>query len=122
MEAADSNPAGPSKEFTGAVALALNDHLALTSSPQAGYLMAERLVMRLAWSKFDPMIKGLVGDNKYTASELYDLLKRILSDEVIGQLIRRILRHPTGEGLRTPNQRGRKLSPEELLNTDLGSL
>ncbi len=122
MAAAEQKPAEPSEEFTKAVALALNDHLALTSSPQAGYLIAERLVMQLAWSKFDPMIKGLVGDNKYNAVELYALFRRILSDEVIGKLIRRILRHPTGEGLRTPNQRGRKLSPEELLNTDLGSL
>jgi hypothetical protein len=122
MVAAGDRSEEASKKFTGAVALALNDHLALTSSPQAGYIFAERLVMQLAWSKFDPMIKGLVGDEKYTAVELYELFRKILSDEVIGKLIRRILRHPSGEGLRTPNQRWRKLSPDELLNTDLGNL
>lgn len=121
-EPGGSKTSGRSEEFTKAVALGLNDHLALTSSPEATYIFAERVVKRLAWSKFERMIVGLVGDTKYTAVELYAKFREILSDRAIGTLIRRVLRHPTGEGLRAPNRRERKLSPKELLSTDLGNL
>lgn len=110
------------EEFTGAVALALGDHLALTSSPQAAYRLAERLVTRLAWSRFERMIIRLVGDKKYAAVELYARFREVLSDEAIGNLVSHILRHPTGEGLRAPNKRLHKLPMKELLDTDLGSL
>ncbi|GIF78121.1 hypothetical protein [Asanoa siamensis] len=112
----------PSDEFTQAVALALNDHLALTSSPEASYALAEHLVKRLAWSRFEKMIHRLIGDQKYGAVELYQKFREILSDKAIGDLVRRVMKHPTGEGLRAPNRRGSRLSAKDLLTTDLGSL
>jgi hypothetical protein len=111
-----------STEVVGALALALNDHLALTSPSRAATLLAERLVKRWAWNRFDRMVIRLVGDDKYTAAELYALMRDVLSDEAIKNLVRRILRHPTGDGLRAPNRRERKLSHKELLSIDLGEL
>jgi hypothetical protein len=108
--------------FTGEVALALSDHLALVSGHQASYRFAERLVERLAWNKFDRMMTRLVGDKKYSVTELLGRFRQVLSDEQVRNLVRRILRHPTGDGLRAPNKRTRRLSPQELLNTDLESL
>jgi hypothetical protein len=121
-DSATQPPQERAEEFTGAVALALEDHLALTSSPQATYGLAQRIVERWARSRLDRMAMRLVGDKKYGAVELYARFRQIFSDEQIGKLVRRILRHPTGVGLRAPNKRLRPLSLKDLLDTDLESL
>lgn len=105
----------------GAFRSSANDSEGLTGERSA-YQYAERIVKSIAWSRFDRMINRLVGDNKYTAVQLYDKFREVLSDDAIGKLVRRILRHPNGKGLRAPNRRQLKLTRTELMNTDLESL
>src|SRR6266487_922054 len=113
---------GQVDRLTSALAMILIDHLALKSPPQAAQALVERAVSHAVLSRLDRMVHHLVGDRKYDAADLHQHFKRVLSGEQMAKLIQRLLRHPSGKGLRAPNKKFRPLPQNVLMDNDLDNL
>ena len=115
-------PTELAEKAAAALAVTMQRELALVSPAQAALILARRVVTEVAYHYgFDRMLHRLLKD-EYTMSEVRLLFADALSGDQITKLTARFLAHPTGNGLRAPDRKLRRLAVTELLSTDLEAL
>ncbi|MET8845942.1 hypothetical protein [Amycolatopsis sp. NPDC004625] len=102
--------------------IAMHRDMQLSSPITATELLAERFLSRVAGAGLDHMLPTLVADGSYTMVQLRDLFARLSYSAPMAELRDRFIRHPSGNGLRTPNRRTAVKPLRELVDTGLEAL
>jgi len=115
-------PTELAEQAAAALAVTMQRELALVSPAQAALILARKVVFEVAHHYgFDRMLHKLLRD-EYTISEVSALFADALSGEQVAKLTTRFLACPTGDGLRAPVRKLRRLAGPDLLNADLEAL
>lgn len=115
-------PTELAEQAAAALAVTMQRELALVSPAQAALVLARKVVTEVAYHYgFDRMLHKLLKDG-HTASDVRVLFADALSGDQVAKLTTRFLARPTGDGLRAPARRLRRLAGPELLDADLEAL
>jgi hypothetical protein len=110
------------EQAAAALAVTMQRELALVSSAQAALVLARKVVTEVAYHYgFDRMLDKLLNDER-TTSDVRELFAGALSGDQVAKLTTRFLERPTGDGLRAPARKLRRLAGPELLDADLETL
>ena len=115
-------PTELAEQAAAALAVTMQRELALVSPAQAALILARKVVSEIAHHYgLERMLHKLLKD-EYTISEVRALFADALSGDQVVKLTARFLARPTGDGLRAPDRKLRRLAVTELLNADLEAL
>jgi len=115
-------PTELAEQAAAALAVTMQRELALVSPAQAALILARKVVAEVAHHYgLERMLHKLLKDD-YTISEVRVLFADALSGEQVAKLTTRFLARPTGDGLRAPARKLRRLAGPDLLNADLDAL
>jgi hypothetical protein len=115
-------PTEIAEQAAAVLATTMQRELALVSPGQAAVLLAQRVLADFAYHYgFDRMVRRLLNE-EYTAAELRAVMTDVLNGEQVSRLATRFLSRPSGDGLRAPSRRLRKLPLGEILSADLDAL
>lgn len=115
-------PTELAEQAAAALAVTMQRELALVSPAQAALILARKVMTEVAYHYgFDRMLHKLLKD-EYTAREIRVIFADALSGDQVGKLATRFLARPTGDGLRAPARKLRRLAVPELLHADLDAL
>ncbi len=114
-------PTDLAEQAAAALAVTMQRELALVSPAQAVLILARKVVAEVAYHYgFDRMLHKLL--KEYTAADVRMIFADALSGDQVGKLASRFVARPTGDGLRAPARKLRRLAVSELLNADLDAL
>ena len=115
-------PTEIAEQAAAVLAATMQRELALVSPDQAAMMLARRVLADLAYHYgFDRMVRQLL-NKEYTATELRAVMAEVVAGEQVSRLAARFLSRPSGEGLRAPSRRLRKLPLADLIDVDLEAL
>jgi hypothetical protein len=115
-------PTELAERAAAALAVTMQRQLALVSPAQATLILARKVVTEVAYHYgFDRMLHKLLKD-EYTPSEVRLLFAQALAGDQVTNLTARFVARPTGNGLRAPDRKLRRLAVTELLDMDLEAL
>lgn len=116
-------PTDVAERAAAGFAASMSAELALVSPTRAAMLLARRVVADLAYHYgLDRIAPLLAANGDYSTRELQGLFVGVLASDQISTLAKRLLKRPTGEGLRAPARQRVRRPLEEFINTPIAEL
>ncbi|MFT7840681.1 hypothetical protein Q5530_31450 [Saccharothrix sp. BKS2] len=94
----------------------------LVSPTAAAEALAEKLLRRVAEAGLDHIVPLLIAEGQFTMVELRNLINELCQSRPMALLRDRLVRRPSGEGLRAPDRRTSVKPMGELMDTGLDDL
>jgi hypothetical protein len=117
-----SSSAGVLGRLLDDVVATMQAGMKLVSPTAATEAVAGILVRRVAEAGLDHMVPSLIAEGRFTMVELRNLINDLCRSRPMTLLRDRLVRHPSGEGLRAPDRRTAVKPMGELMDTGLDDL